>query len=244
MSCLQAQNTERMERFLRDELSESEVESFETHILDCGECAEELEKLAALGSELARRREQIEAQREPRKPPVNLLWLALAAALTLAIGLLIVSQPWVKKDLVALASIEPPQYRASQLRGSEDKADDWFRTGMDRYLEANYEDAAANLRSALELHPDRFDVAFYLGASELLTGKTESAVESLEKVIGQGDTPYLEEALFLRAQAYLVLGDAERAAGDLRSILELDGDWGDRARVQLEQLEAWSKGEG
>ena len=91
---------------------------------------------------------------------------------------------------------------------------------------------------------DRIDVQFFLGACRLLNGKDREGIEALTTVIEEGDTPFLEEALFMRAQGYLLAGDAEAAVNDLRATAELEGDWERRALDQLEQLEAWTEAEG
>lgn len=243
MSCLRSKDIEIMERFLRDELPEGELESFETHILDCGECAEELEKVAALSSELARRRDEIESG-PTHQSSSQWAWLALAAVVLLAVGLMSVIRPWSVSDLAALAQVEPPVYQEAQLRGAGGGADERFKAGMELYVETDYRGAMRELEAAAELDGDRIDVQFFLGACRLLNGKDREGIEALTTVIEEGDTPFLEEALFMRAQGYLRADDADAAVGDLRAIAELEGDWESRAQDQLEQLEAWSKAQG
>lgn len=238
MSCLQSRNLELMERYLRDELPASEVDSFESHVLECSECAEELQELAALGSELAHRREEIEAVEARRGGWGSSAWVALAAVLLLAAGLLFVIRPWSAGDLGMLAEIEPPAYQEAQLRGADGDAGAHFEAGMERYVEGDYLGAVQQLEAAAELEPERIDVQFFLGASRLLLGEQQRAVTNLDRVVAGGDTPYLEEAMFMRAQARLLKGEGESAAADLRAIIELEGDWERRATDQLEELEA------
>lgn len=243
MSCLRPGNVELMERYLQEELPAGEVEAFENHVLECDDCAAELETLAALRIALANRREAIEDHGEPEQSFSGRIWMALAAALLLAVGLVLVLQPWSQSDLASLASIEPPAYRESRLRGPVDDADQRFRAGMERYQQADYRGAVSDLEAALTLDPSRVDIAFYLGATHLLIGDVQDSLENLERVIAPGDTPFLEEALYLRAQAHLLAGDAAAAEGDLRSILELEGDWRDRAQSQIDQLQALVRGD-
>ena len=62
MICLPSEDSELVERFLRCELSKAERETIETHVLECGDCAAWLERLAILKAELLRRREEIEGE--------------------------------------------------------------------------------------------------------------------------------------------------------------------------------------
>ncbi len=245
MICLRSGNHELMERYLNQDLPEREAEEFEAHVLECDDCAEALEGLATLPGELERRRREIEsAPRKVSSPTSWMPWLALAAVAVMAAGLLYLMRGKSGEGIASLASIEAPAYVESQLRSAADEADKSFREAMERYREADYQGALTELEAAAALDPDRLDVQFFLGACRLLTGDVEGSLQSLNRVIGQGDTPFLEEALFLRAQGYLLQENAAAAAADLRSILELDGDWVSRARNQLEQVEAWSAVDG
>jgi tetratricopeptide (TPR) repeat protein len=241
MICLRSGNHELMERYLNQDLPEGEAEEFEAHVLECADCAEALERLATLRAELERRREEIEAA--PRRAPSSgswMPWLGLAAVAVVAAGLLFLMRGESRQSMAPLASIEAPIYVESQLRGTADEAEERFRTAMELYQEADFRGALTELEAAAELDSERIELQFFLGACRLLTGDVDGAIKDLNRVIELGDTPFLEEALFLRAQGHLVQENPAAAAADLRSILELDGDWVSRAQDQLEQLEAWS----
>lgn len=243
MNCLQLRKIEAMERYLREQLSEGELESFEGHILECDDCADELERVAALSSELGRMREEIEVRSGYATRAPRTLWMALAALVLVAAGLILLMRPWQQTptDLAELAVLEPPVYREPRLRSNENGAEERFKQGMARYSEEDYAGAIPELEAAGGLAPERVDIPFFLGVSRLLTGDEREGIEDLDRVVAKGDTPFLEEALFVRAQAHLRRGDADAARVDLQTILELDGDWQGRARDQLDRMKALTR---
>ncbi len=244
MSCLRFRDYRQMERYLRQELPEQEAASFEAHVLECDDCAEALERLVTLRAELERRRPEIDEEQKDQPASSWRVWLALAALFVMVAGLLLVLRPWAQDDLASLAYVEPPAYHESQLRGVVDEADERYRAAMVLYQDTDYRGAMRQLEAAAMLDPDRLDVQFFLGACRLLNGEVDGALGNLDRVIAEGDTPFLEEALFLRAQGYLLRGELDAAEADLRSILELESDWESRARDQFEQLETWSAAQG
>lgn len=240
MLCLRSRDSDFMERYMHGRLSETEQAAFDEHLVECAECVEELTRLGAMRAELEHRRAAIEAAAAPPERPPWVTLLAVAAVLLVAIGLTLLWQPRSADGIAELASFEPPEYQPPRLRAFVDEAEEEFRAAMDRYQDGDFEGAIGGLETAAELDPDRVDAPFFLGASLLLTGDTEAALGHLTRVVETGDLQYLQEALYLRAQAYLLLGDAESAGSDLQAIIELGGGWEERARNQLDELTARS----
>ena len=238
MQCLRSRDGKTMERYMHGRLSEAELAAFDQHLVDCDDCVEELTRLGAMRAVLEERRSAIEAATTPRERPRWLAWLPVAAVLLVGLGLTWILKPPSVDGMAALASIEPPAYEQPRLRTAVGEAEETFRTAMDRYQRGDFRGAISELEAAAEFDPSRVDVLFFLGASLLLAGDTEAALGYLGRVSEMGDVQYLEEALYLRAQAHLLRGDAEAAGTDLQAIIELAGGWEKRAGSQLDELRA------
>jgi len=75
----------------------------------------------------------------------------------------------------------------------------------------------------------------------LLTGEPEAAIAQLRRTIALGESPYLEEARFYLAKAYLRRGELQAAESELRKTVELRGDREKEARELLQNVEAIRK---
>jgi len=240
MRCLQSRDQQLMDRYIHGRLAESEQEAFEAHLADCEDCVDQLKLLGALRAELGQRRSEIQA-RDTVSPRARwMVWLPVAALLLVGLGLLVTTRFTERSELAGLASIEAPRYEPMQFRGAVDEADERFRQAMQFYVQGDYEAVIPGLEAAALLDPERTDALFFLAACELLTDRIDLAIDHFGPVVKQADVQYLEEALYLRAQAHLLRGDAVGASRDLRSIVELGGGWQQRASSQLEKLEARS----
>lgn len=140
--------------------------------------------------------------------------------------------------LARLARADPPRYSPSVLRGAADEATVSFQEGMKAYVAGDYGAAIPSLHHAAHLDPERPDIAFFLAASELLAGNTAGAVGEFERTIAMGDSPFLEEAHFFLAKAYLAQGDVDRARGELTTVQSLRGERLSEAGELLTQLES------
>ncbi len=56
-------------------------------------------------------------------------------------------------------------------------------------------------------------------------------------MVGLGDTPYLEEARWLLANAYLLQGDASSARAELRALVALEGELEAEARALSDRID-------
>jgi TolA-binding protein len=72
----------------------------------------------------------------------------------------------------------------------------------------------------------------------LLAGNTADAVGEFVRTIAMEDTPFLEEAHFYLAKAYLAQGDADRARAELARVRSLQGERVSEADELLVQLES------
>jgi len=140
--------------------------------------------------------------------------------------------------LARLARVDPPRYSPRVLRGASDEAAASFQQGMKAYVAGDYGAAIPSLRKAARLDTERSDIAFFLAASELLAGNTADAVGEFVRTIAMEDTPFLEEAHFFLAKAYLAQGDADRARAELVRVRSLHGERDSEAGELLVQLES------
>lgn len=69
-----------------------------------------------------------------------------------------------------------------------------------------------------------------------MTGEAREAVDSLSRVAEVEGSPYREWALWLRAKAYLGLGDLAAARRDFQEVLRTGGDLEVQAVEVLNQL--------
>ena len=139
--------------------------------------------------------------------------------------------------LAELAEITPPEYAPPALRGTEGRGMQRFRKAMEHYARRDFETAIPLLEEATRLEPGDPGPAFFLGISCLMMNRVEPAVENLRRAVDLGDTPYLEEALYYLAKAYLRQGDQARACEELKAIVELRGDLEGEAADLLLRIE-------
>lgn len=257
MNCEQIRRDEWATRYLRGELGEAERDTFEMHYFGCEQCFGELEALRLTQGELARQASAIRAESHEREIAKGWRWIWVAVP-ALAAGLAMVAVlTWMRPDqvpteqakqapapstvstpaatseepLVLLARYEAPAYQETFLRGTAPNEN--FRRAMAAYQRKDWNGALELLRQ--EPSNDA-RATFYRGACELLSGNSADAVTAATRVIAQGETPYLEEAYFLRAKAHLQSKATDSAVKDLESLVKLHGDWEKRASELLKQV--------
>jgi hypothetical protein len=140
-------------------------------------------------------------------------------------------------SLDQLARFEPPRYEPLTLRGVPDESTERFRQGMERYRKADYEGAVVDLRAAGELDRDAAHIHFFLGISQLMLGQDSDAIDRLRATIAVGESPYLEEAHWYLAKAFLRRKDLGAAESQLKRLIQLRGSWSGEAGRLLAQVE-------
>lgn len=141
-------------------------------------------------------------------------------------------------SIAQLARIEPPPFEPPTLRGAPDEATAGFLRGMERYRQADYAGAIADLRGASQLDPQAPHVLFFLGVSYLLSGQEIAAIDRLEATIALGDSAYFEEAHWYLAKAHVRRNNLTAAKAMLRDLSGLRGPGSGDARHLLAQIEA------
>ena len=264
MTCDEVAKGEIVERYLLGQLDEPERDAFEEHYFECARCSDELRTYEALQVELSRTRDALVAA--PGRSWMR-QWAWLPAAAVVLIGVSVVirqglttggerppitadtppdrpagpgstpSQP-PRASLDDLARFEPPRYLQGRFR-SGDAATAKFQAAMEQYQRRDFASARATLREASTLDPEAPHIAFFLGISSLLSAQPEEAAETLRRTVALGDSPYLEEAHFYLAKAYVKLARVDDAIAELDRAIQLRGDREADARGFRSQLEAF-----
>lgn len=139
--------------------------------------------------------------------------------------------PTRRQVLQQLAMIVPPRYVPLAVRGGEPSTDR-FDAAMRHYVAGRHRDAARDLGALAADRPSDPGIAFFLGISELASGRPAAAREALARAAGMAVPPYADEAHFYLAKAALALGDVEAARSELEIAVEREaGPEGEAAKI-------------
>lgn len=138
--------------------------------------------------------------------------------------------------IARLAAVQPPRYDPPVLRGMHDTASTAFREAMKAYVAGDYGAAVAGLQRAAAVDPSRPDIAFYLGAAELLADRPDNARAEFERLLNMGETAFTEEACFYLGKSLLRLGRLTEAQQAFLRVVETDESLQAEARTVLEGL--------
>jgi Flp pilus assembly protein TadD len=141
-------------------------------------------------------------------------------------------------SLAELARFDPPTYTPTVLRGAQDEATRKFRAAMKQYQQGDYARAVTGLREAAKLNPKDAGALFFLGVSCLLSGQTDEGIAVLQQSVALGDTPYLEEAHYYLAKAFLRKSDLAAAGAELQKGAQLKGDLESKVQELLQAIQA------
>ncbi len=106
-----------------------------------------------------------------------------------------------------------------------------FRDAMDLYRRSEFLQAIPLLERAVQRDPANRDSRFFLGVCHLVSGRAAAAMDAFRAVVAMGDSPYLEEAHFYTAKAYLSQSDTAGAVRELDAVIRLAGDMESEARA-------------
>ena len=239
MNCEQVRSEDIVERYILGEMDEDRRSAFEQHFFTCPSCFEELKLRQALQAELAEHDQDVDAAPTKISRRKWFIPSSLAASI-IGIGFIVWAlntDPFGHSDaLIDLSEISPPDYAPSTLRQSPDEAQQQFRIAMLAYNEGLWQEAMSGLEAAAVLDPVAPNISFFLGVSQLLTDRSFQAVNTLNRTIAMGETPYLEEAYLYLAMAYLRQADAAAAQRELERVLEMNGALAGEARPMIQLL--------
>jgi tetratricopeptide (TPR) repeat protein len=260
MNCREIEEQEILEAYLLDQLTEPERADFEQHYFECASCFSQLQNGLIVQEEL-RRQPRMRTQVSGAFLRRVWVWTPAFVMLTVLISVGIwwysvrkhqASQqassspvrvnPGVSVPLSAapsfeeLARVDPPEYSAVVLRGTEDEAHETFHKAMQHYLKREYANAIPGLHAAAKASPRTARFNFYLGACYLLADQTDLAIESFHKTVSLDDPAYSEPAHFYLAKAFLRKKEVAAAEDELQAAIRLHGSKAVEAREILAQL--------
>jgi hypothetical protein len=141
------------------------------------------------------------------------------------------------RGLEALAIVTPPPYVPLQTRGSANTLAQSFAAAMTRYSAKDYAGAVEQLQPLADASPDAAHVQFFLGISQLMSGKPAAAIESLDRAAATGTAPFADEAHFYLAKAAMQTRDLTRAERELQIAVEREAGPAGEAAGLLRDLE-------
>lgn len=228
-------------------LTEEEQMQFERHLEVCAACREELYEFSAHAAALQADPRLAVAHLAPARSWKTLLnWRIWVPACAVAGAALLLLLPRGGNDWADLARIEAVPYVQMETRAPDlHPSDPLIRAGLDSYAGAAYAEAAVQLARAVRLMegetPTGRRVAFYAGLSFLLTAETDSAAHYL-RIARRSHLPVIaDRATWALAQAQLLRGDPEAAAGLLESLAQGSAGYRDAAAEQLAEIRAAQK---
>src|ERR1035437_6788959 len=258
MTCEKLDTTETYEGYLAGKLSEPERDAFEQHYFACERCFEALRLLSATRDAL-----RAAGAPAPLAMPIPVpfpsshrrgVWAAIGLAAAIFVGVVFVlanRQPVpaapqaarvsapapLPPDIQLLARMDPPAYDAQTLRGAESASARRFHDAMASYAARDFVTARDALRKVLDADPSSLDARYFLGICHLLTGGIEPGIDELRKVIDAGSaSPYVEEAHFYLAKAYLKQGKVREAREEFGKVAAQTGDLSQPASEILNRL--------
>jgi predicted Zn-dependent protease len=121
-----------------------------------------------------------------------------------------------RRVLAELGKLDPPAHAAPLERAAEPSA--VFDDAMKAYDGRQYARAADILRRFVTVEPDDPAGNFFLAVSLMMTDEVGEAEDRLGVVIGAGPTPFEYAARFIRAKAWIRLGQLDKADPELELV--------------------------
>ena len=256
MTCEHFDSAGTLERYLVGALSEPERDAFEQHYFACDRCFETLRLLRVTRDAL-----RSAGAPAPLAAPIPFpvyrrsgVWAAIGIAAAIFAGALVVltnrppasapplsarvsPPPPISPEILLLARMDPPAYDPQTLRGAEPASARRFHEAMAPYAAHDFSTARDALRQALDADPSSLDSRYFLGICHLLTGALEPGIAELRNVIDAGSaSPYVEEARFYLAKAYLQQGKLDLARAEFEIVAAQSGDLRPQARQILDRI--------
>jgi hypothetical protein len=128
--------------------------------------------------------------------------------------------------VVELALFEPPEYLPADSGPGENFL---FTTALESYRSGDFDDAAMALR---QITPTA-EVLFYLGVSDIMSGRLNGGVAALRNVIDGHDPIYEEDARFFLSKALLYARDVAGARAELERVAAFKGSRASEAQARI-----------
>lgn len=191
----------RWRAFFEGTLSDADQDATRDHIAACPQCAGIFKSARAAALAAAPRTDVSPVRERPRQ------WITVAATLSVAVLAIVVLWPLREPDQVLPSSTPPAAapvvttpapavvfekpavvVSAEQLLVSRGDAAhtaylEALARALDPYQKDDFIEAARRLEPLAAAHPDRFEPAYYLGVSLLMSGRAAEAVPVLERAV-------------------------------------------------------------
>jgi tetratricopeptide (TPR) repeat protein len=233
-------------------LDSDEKAGFETHLLDCDSCCNELYNNSPISNELQAHpglyggalKRQTEAEPEgslfDKIRELFSIKALVPVAIVASLVVMVISMS-SDSDVRKLAVVEKMAYVSIDVRSANSaEVADYFENGMQEYQKDNYNSAIELLKQAVDNSENScklWDYAnLYLGVSFMLTDNPEEAIPCFATVAQSNKLPMVERGDWLMAQANLQLGNKDGAVKILTDLSENSIGYAQKAIDQLELL--------
>lgn len=246
-----------------NQLSDEERRKFETHLLECDYCFQNLYSLSPVIEKIKEDPEPFLAVLQKKESvwvrlkneivefgesfeniwgQIPLVWQYTIPAVA-AVSVLFFVFFQSESELSNIAHIEPLPYRSLKVKGSslKNKANQLFEKGMEAYTRKNYSTAVEILELALQKDSTNEKFPFYIGISYLLLDDADPAIIYLKKTIDLADNLYREKAYWYLGNAWLVKGKRQYALDSFNKVIEFEGDYEWEAREMIKKIQNFKK---
>ena len=250
MNCNQIQETDAVERYVQNTLSPEDASAFEEHYFSCDDCNANLQSVLAARDALIQHNRKVVEMPKPAAPSVWRVVALIAAAILMATAIWQMKKATDSKlenqavapvpkpnRLIELARYEAPKFEAVTLRGQQTEGKALFNSAMKDYAAGDYAKALAGLNKTLERDNTLTAAHFFNGACHLLLGHANDAIAQMQLVMMDNDSPFLEEARWASAKAWIRKGDTPQARSQLDAIIASKGDFAARATALRAAIE-------
>lgn len=227
--------THQIDAYLRNELSETEQQEFETHYFACEYCFDQLRIRRAL-MESNFNLNSIPAGDRVTRSRFRRYPALLAASLVIVVGAAIMGLHWQRgKVLQEISSFSPPIVMITETRNQP--AESAYTNAVNAYQQGNYQLAVTHLSNIAEAARTP-KIHFLSGISRLLSKDPEGALADFEAILSAMDPSYFDEAIFYKGIALLRQGHVSEAKAEFLRLSGMFSPLKADARKRLDMIEA------
>jgi len=241
--------SKQIQKYLANELSESELSEFENLIKNHSDIQDEIQLYRKVSNAIAdpslenfkKELDQIHIQNFGSSISINTKqskqWYLIAASLVILITL---SSIFLFQDSEVNTSDVFAKYyhplESNYSRSIDDKPDA-FSLAMNDYNNKHYDFALSQFSEIVDIKSDHYAARLYLGVCGIEMGEYKIAENQFKMIIASKDAFYLQDAEWYLSLLYLKMKQLEKAKSALQSIYEKGGVFAQNALLVLDELE-------